>query len=97
MAAWPWTVMTTAGMAAYLTFILVRACTGLKPVDQSKPSFDASHPGIADFEPDHSDALRSRALPARCQIETTLEDTTLEKKFGHGNQPIAKQVPGLMC
>ena len=37
------------------------------------------------------------ALPARCQIETTLEDTTLEKKFGHGNQPIAKQVPGLMC
>ena len=31
----------------------------------------------------------------RCQIESTLEDTTLEKKFGHGNQPITKQVHGL--
>ena len=38
---------------------------------------------------------RRRRAPV-CQIESTLEDTTLEKKFGHGNQPITKQVPGLL-
>lgn len=38
---------------------------------------------------------RRRRAPV-CQIESTLEDTTLEKKFGHGNQPITKQVHGLL-